>query len=87
LETEDLSFKFSDSSKEILHGLTLKIEQGKRIAIYGANGSGKTTLIRILSGLLHPTSGLCTSMMTFRKINLKAIPLANRQYHSWGNTF
>jgi hypothetical protein len=26
-------------------------------------------------------------MMTFRKINLKAIPLANRQYHSWGNTF
>jgi ATP-binding cassette subfamily C protein LapB len=58
-----LSFKFSDSSKEILHGLTLKIEQGERIAIYGANGSGKTTLIRILSGLLHPTLGLCTSMM------------------------
>jgi ABC-type transport system involved in cytochrome bd biosynthesis fused ATPase/permease subunit len=39
---QDLN-KFSDSSKEILHGLTLKIEQGERIAIYGANGSGKTT--------------------------------------------
>ena len=76
LETEDLSFKFSDSSKEILHGLTLKIEQGERIAIYGANGSGKTTLIRILSGLLHPTSGsLYINDDTFRKINLK-------QYHS-----
>ncbi|MFV8332403.1 peptidase domain-containing ABC transporter [Flavobacterium sp. GSP14] len=76
LETEDLSFKFSDYSKEILHGLTLKIEQGERIAIYGANGSGKTTLIRILSGLLHPTSGsLYINDDTFRKINLK-------QYHS-----
>ena len=76
LETEDLSFKFSDSSKEILHGLTLKIEQGERIAIYGANGSGKTTLIRILSGLLQPTSGfLYINDDTFRKINLK-------QYHS-----
>ncbi len=72
LETEDLSFKFSDSSKEILHGLTLKIEQGERIAIYGANGSGKTTLIRILSGLLQPTSGsLYINDDTFRKINLK----------------
>lgn len=76
LETEDLSFKFSDSSKEILHGLTLKIEQGERIAIYGTNGSGKTTFIRILSGLLQPTSGsLYINDDTFRKINLK-------QYHS-----
>ena len=76
LETEDLSFKFSDSTKEILHGLTLKIEQGERIAIYGANGSGKTTFIRILSGLLQPTSGsLYINDDTFRKINLK-------QYHS-----
>lgn len=72
LETEDLSFKFSDSSKEILQGLTLKIEQGERIAIYGANGSGKTTFIRILSGLLQPTSGsLYINDDTFRKINLK----------------
>ena len=72
LETEDLSFKFPDSPKEILHALTLQIEQGERIAIDGANGSGKTTLIRILSGLLQPTSGaLYINDDTFRKINLK----------------
>jgi ABC-type multidrug transport system ATPase subunit len=53
----------------------LKIEQGERIAIYGANGSGKT-LIRILSGLLHPTSGsLYINDDTFRKNKFKAIPL------------
>jgi ABC-type transport system involved in cytochrome bd biosynthesis fused ATPase/permease subunit len=86
LETEDLSFKFSDSSKEILHGLTLKIEQGERIATVPMDL--ENNLIRILSGLLHPTSGsLYINDDTFRKNKFKAIPLANRQYHSWGNTF
>lgn len=72
LETEDLTFKFPDSPKEILSSISLKIEQGERIALEGANGSGKTTLIRILSGLLQPTSGaFYINDDTFKKINLK----------------
>jgi ABC-type bacteriocin/lantibiotic exporter with double-glycine peptidase domain len=72
LETEDLTFKFPDSPKEILSSISLKIEQGERIALEGGNGSGKTTLIRILSGLLQPTSGsFYINDDTFKKINLK----------------
>jgi ABC-type bacteriocin/lantibiotic exporter with double-glycine peptidase domain len=72
LETENLTFKFPDSEKEILSSISLKIEQGERIALEGENGSGKTTLIRILSGLLQPTSGsLYINDDTFKKINLK----------------
>lgn len=72
LEIENLTFKFPDSDKEILSNLSLKIEQGEKIAIEGPNGSGKTTLIRILSGLLQPTSGtFYINDDTFRKINLK----------------
>lgn len=72
LETENLSFKFPDSNKEILNAITLKIEQGEKIVIEGENGSGKTTLIRVLSGLLQPTSGsFYINDDTFRKINLK----------------
>lgn len=72
LEIENLTFKFPDSYKEILSDLSLKIEQGEKIAIEGENGSGKTTLIRILSGLLQPTSGsFYINDDTFRKINLK----------------
>lgn len=72
LEIENLTFKFPDSDKEILSSLSLKIEQGEKIAIEGPNGSGKTTLIRILSGLLQPTSGTFSiNDDTFRKINLK----------------
>lgn len=72
LETENLTFKFPDSEKEILSSISLKIEQGERIALEGENGSGKTTLIRILSGLLQPTSGsFYINDDTFKKINLK----------------
>jgi ABC-type bacteriocin/lantibiotic exporter with double-glycine peptidase domain len=72
LEIENLTFKFPDSNKEILSNLSLKIEQGEKIAIEGPNGSGKTTLIRILSGLLQPTSGtFYINDDTYRKINLK----------------
>jgi ABC-2 type transport system ATP-binding protein len=38
-------------------GLNLSIEQGELFALLGVNGAGKTTAIKLLSGLLKPTSG------------------------------
>jgi ATPase subunit of ABC transporter with duplicated ATPase domains len=37
--------------------LTFEIRSGDRIALSGLNGSGKTTLIKLMLGVLHPTSG------------------------------
>ena len=72
LETEDLNFHFPNSKINILKDVTLKINQGDKIIIDGENGSGKTTLIRILSGLLEPTSGtFFINDNTFRKVDLK----------------
>ncbi|MFZ3228638.1 MAG: ATP-binding cassette domain-containing protein [Pseudobdellovibrio sp.] len=48
------------TEKVALHSATLKIEAGKIIGLVGANGAGKTTLLKILSGLIHPTSGTAT---------------------------
>lgn len=76
LETESLQFKFPDAKNATLKAISLKIEQGERIIISGENGSGKTTLMRVLSGLLKPTTGsLFINDATFKKIDL-------RQYRS-----
>lgn len=71
LETENLKFKFPDSSNEVLNTISIKINQGEKVLIDGENGSGKTSLIRILSGLLPPTSGqFIINDATFRKMDL-----------------
>jgi len=38
-------------------GLSFRIAEGERVGFLGPNGAGKTTTLKVLSGLLHPTSG------------------------------
>jgi ABC-2 type transport system ATP-binding protein len=38
-------------------GIDFTIERGERVGFLGPNGAGKTTTLKVLSGLLHPTSG------------------------------
>ena len=72
LETDNVNFKFPETNKEVLNSISLKINQGEKILLNGENGSGKTTLIRLLSGLIQPTSGsFFINDDTFNKIDLK----------------
>ena len=41
-----------------LAGVTLSLEEGETLAVFGANGAGKTTLLRILATLLRPHHGV-----------------------------
>ena len=72
LAAENLRYKFPDASNYVIEKINLTIEQSDKIYLEGNNGSGKTTLIRILAGLLKPTSGsLYINDDTYRKIDLE----------------
>ncbi|MEM9510725.1 MAG: ABC transporter ATP-binding protein [Cyanobacteria bacterium P01_E01_bin.35] len=43
--------------KIVLNDISLTIERGEKIGIIGANGSGKSTMLKLISGILQPTSG------------------------------
>lgn len=43
--------------RRVLDGINFSVRPGERMAILGRNGAGKSTLIRILSGVMSPTSG------------------------------
>ena len=43
-----------------LSNFTISLEGGKIIGLLGSNGSGKTTLIKMIAGVLQPTSGTIT---------------------------
>ena len=68
---------FTRDNKKILDNITLKIEDGKFVAITGPNGSGKSTLVKIIMGIEKPDSGKIifngkdiTNMKTNERANL-----------------
>jgi ABC-2 type transport system ATP-binding protein len=46
------------AKKIVLDNIDLTIECGEKIGIIGANGSGKSTMLKLISGILQPTSGI-----------------------------
>lgn len=53
----NISFNYGGNEKNIINQISLTIPAGQCVAITGASGTGKSTLLKILSGLLQPTSG------------------------------
>ena len=57
LSLKNISFSYSDDQAPILKDINLTLNSGESIAITGPSGEGKTTLMKIMLGLLQPTSG------------------------------
>jgi ATP-binding cassette subfamily C protein len=52
----DLHFAYNEND-DVLNGINLKIEPGKKVALVGASGGGKSTLVQVLIGLYPAKSG------------------------------
>lgn len=57
LELKGVSYKYPDSKEYVLCDMNLKVGKGEKLAIVGGNGAGKTTIVKLICGLIHPTSG------------------------------
>ena len=56
-EVQNLSFRYPQTSVDVLKNISFQIKGGEVVAIMGANGSGKTTLLLHLIALLRPSAG------------------------------
>ena len=68
---QGLWYRYPDDA-QALSGIDLRIAPGDRVALVGQNGSGKTTLIKLLCGLIPPSTG---------NISYKGRPLAADHYN------
>ncbi|MCL2498257.1 MAG: ABC transporter ATP-binding protein [Symbiobacteriaceae bacterium] len=56
-EVQDLTFSYVGSSRLILAGVFLTLQEGEILSILGPNGAGKSTLLNCMAALLKPSSG------------------------------
>jgi ATP-binding cassette, subfamily B, bacterial CvaB/MchF/RaxB len=57
IEVRDVCFRYAETEPTVLEDISFTVEPGEFVTIMGPSGGGKTTLIKIMLGLLEPTSG------------------------------
>jgi len=74
-----LGFKTWSGTVEVLHGISLHIKKGERVALVGESGSGKSVTARIVLGMLQSLkTARISGTVEFEGINLETLKPASR---------
>ncbi len=60
MSAESLSFGYTPDTEPLIRDLSFSVNKGDRICVIGKNGKGKTTLLKLIAGLLSPSTGKFT---------------------------
>lgn len=74
ISLDDVGFQYSQYENSIFENLSINIGPGEFVAIAGPSGGGKTTLLKVMLGLLIPTSGT---------VRIDGLPIKTLGLRSW----
>lgn len=75
---EGVRYRYGGAEADTLHGISLRIAPGEKIALVGQNGSGKSTFVKLLLHLYEPSEG---------SITMDGIPMNGHTLSSWRGVF
>lgn len=75
---KDVRYRYTGAEADTLHGITLRIAPGEKIALVGQNGSGKSTFVKLLLHLYEPSEG---------SITMDGLPMNEYSLQSWRDCF
>lgn len=82
-------FDIKKIETKALDNLDIKIEEGEFVGFLGPNGAGKTTFLKILAGIIHPTSGTASIVgytpweRDYKYLNQMAIVMGQKNQLWW----
>ncbi|MHB1365975.1 MAG: ABC transporter ATP-binding protein [Eubacteriales bacterium] len=74
IEFINVSFRYPNTERYVLHNCSFKITSGEKIAFVGLNGAGKSTIVKLLLRFYDPEEGeILFNGINAKKYNLKAL--------------
>lgn len=77
LDLNGLRFRYPETSRAALNGISLSIPARQTVGLVGGTGAGKTTLVDLILGLLTPEEG---------ELRIDGVPIARDNLRAWQRT-
>lgn len=86
IRIQDVTFRYPEGRRDILHHFTYDFPPGSRTAILGETGAGKSTLFRLILSLLSPVAGRLSLYNHLQQVPVSPATRCNLVYVPQGNS-